>query len=148
MIKVRGLVHVPQAVLDHADKIKYDNYKVNTPTNSRFKIHKLAKAGGDEMMDSLAGVIGLPRKKLDFVYFSVCKGAEPHTDKLNPEKYEDVTFVIPVILPKGCSVITAEEHEREVGVGVVYEFDHTKIHSMVLEDTESGCVVVMVAVKK
>ncbi len=67
---------------------------------------------------------------------------------MNPNKYEDTTYVIPVILPGGKSVITAESASVEVSLGGVYEFDHTKIHSMTLEDTESGCVVVMVAIKK
>jgi hypothetical protein len=88
------------------------------------------------------------KESLDFVYFSVCKGAEPHTDLLSPEKFEDTTYVVPVILPRGQSIITAENWKSEVCVGGIYEFDHTKVHSMTLEDLESGCVVVMVAVKK
>jgi hypothetical protein len=99
-------------------------------------------------MESLSSLIGLPRDCLDFVYFSVCKGAESHTDKLNPQKFEDTTFVIPTILPRGRSIITAEDEEVDVKVGGVYQFDHTKVHSMRLEDTESGCVVIMVAIKK
>lgn len=144
VIKFHGTVSVPEAVVNHADTIKFENYKTNTPR--KFQVRTLT--GGDELMESLAERINLPKSKLDFVYFSVCKGAEPHTDLLSPDKFENTTYVIPVILPRGRSVITAEEQEAEVQVGGVYEFDHTKVHSMTLEDLESGCVVVMVAVKK
>jgi hypothetical protein len=144
MIISHGTVSIPQTVLDYAEGIKYENYKTNTPT--KFQIRSLV--GGDELMEILSQRINISRNKLDFVYFSVCKGAEPHTDRLSIKKFEDTTYVIPVILPKGKSIITAEEEEKEVELGGVYQFDHTKVHSMVLEDTESGCVVVMVAVLK
>jgi hypothetical protein len=78
----------------------------------------------------------------------VCNGAEPHTDLLDPAVFEDTTYVIPVILPTGTSIITAEDVYVVTQPGHVYEFDHTKLHSMVLEDTSSGCVVIMVAVKR
>lgn len=86
--------------------------------------------------------------KLDFVYFSVCKGAEPHIDLLDKNKFEPTTFVVPIILPNGESIITAEDERIVVELNNIYEFNHEKIHSMVLEDTESGCVVIMVAVLK
>jgi len=89
------------------------------------------------------------------VYFSVCKGAEEHTDALSPETFLNDTYVIPVILPNGVSRIHTRRLENdymeetvEVELGRVYHFDHTKPHSMTLEDTESGFVVVMVAVKR
>jgi hypothetical protein len=148
MIKFHGVVSIPQAVIDHADTIKLENYKTNTP--AKFQVRSLV--GGEELMESLAEIIGISKEKLDFVYFSVCKGAEPHTDLLNPNKFEDTTYVIPVILPNGKSIIGAEDDagtvEAEVELGGVYQFDHTKTHWMTLEDNESGCVVVMVAVKK
>lgn len=144
MIKYHGTVPVPETVIGHADTIKFENYKTNTPR--KFQVRTLI--GGDELMDSLSGRIGIEKDRLDFVYFSVCKGAEPHTDLLDPNKFTDTTFVIPVVLPPGDAIITAEDHGEKVHVGGVYEFDHTKVHSMSLEDTESGCVVVMVAVKK
>ena len=86
--------------------------------------------------------------KLDFVYFSVCKGAAPHIDLLDKNKFEPTTFVVPIILPNGESIITAEDERIVVELNNIYEFNHEKIHSMVLEDTESGCVVIMVAVLK
>jgi hypothetical protein len=144
VLKYHGKVTIPEAVIRHSNTIKFENYKTNTPT--KFQIRSLV--GGEELMESLAKLIGLPKSCLDFVYFSVCKGAEPHTDKLNPKKFEDITYVIPTILPKGKSVITAVNEAIEVEVGGVYQFNHTEIHSMKLEDMESGCVVVMVAIKK
>lgn len=143
-IKFHGIMEIPKSVTKHADSIKFENYKTNTPT--KFQIRTLK--GCDELMDSLSNLIGISKDQLDFVYFSVCKGAEPHVDQLNPDKFEDTTFVIPVILPKGKSIIKAEDEESEVQLGGVYQFDHTKIHSMTLEDNESGCVVIMVAVLK
>lgn len=144
MITFWGTVDIPKSVGAHSDTIKFENYKTNMPT--KFQVRNLT--GGDSLMESLSRVISIPMEKLDFVYFSVCKGAEPHTDKLNPKKFEDTTFVIPVILPSGKSIITAEDHRERVEIGGIYQFDHTKIHSMELEDTESGCVVIMVAILK
>ena len=144
MLVYHGDIAIPQTVLDHSDTIKLENYKTNTPT--KFQIRSLV--GGQELMASLAKIIGLPQERLNFVYFSVCKGAEPHTDKLNPKVFEDITYVIPTILPSGKSVIHADGVELEVKVGGVYQFYHTKIHSMTLEDITSGCVVIMVAVLK
>jgi hypothetical protein len=144
VIKFHGTIPIPEIVTGHADTIKFDNYKTNTP--AKFQVRTLT--GGDELMESLSQRIGRKKESLDFVYFSVCKGAEPHTDLLSPEKFEDTTYVVPVILPRGQSIITAENWKSEVCVGGIYEFDHTKVHSMTLEDLESGCVVVMVAVKK
>jgi len=144
MIRYHGTIEIPKTVLEYADTIKFENYHTNTP--AKYQIRTLT--GCDQLMVDLSRSINIPKEKLDFVYFSVCKGAEPHTDLLNPKKFEDTTFVVPVILPKGKSIITAEDVREEVVIGGVYQFDHTKIHSMELEDTDSGCVVIMVAVKK
>ena len=138
-----GIIDVPQGIIDIADKIKFENYKVNTPSkfhirddiDTMFKFH-------------LSAHLGREYDSLNFVYFSVCKGAEPHIDLLDPEKFEPRTFVIPIILPTGKSVITAEEESIGVELNHIYEFNHERIHSMELEDMESGCVVIMVAVKR
>jgi hypothetical protein len=53
-----------------------------------------------------------------------------------------------VILPPGRNIITAEDATADVELFHVYEFNHEKIHSMTVEDTTSGCVVIMVAIKK
>jgi hypothetical protein len=143
-IQFHGVVNIPPEVIAYADSIKLENYKTNTP--AKFQIRTVI--AGEMIIDGIAAQINIPSNKLDFVYFSVAKGAEPHTDLLHPDRFEDTTYVIPVILPNGKSIITAEDEQVEVELGGVYQFDHTKIHSMVLEDNTSGCVVIMVAVLK
>jgi len=140
-----GYIRVPRGIVESADTVKFENYKTNTP--AQFQIRRMDEADM-ALMFNLSRMVGVPWNRLDFVYFSVCKGAEPHTDLLDPEKFEPRTFVIPVILPGGQSVITAEEQMKQVELNHVYEFNHEKLHSMLLEDTDSGCVVIMVAVKK
>lgn len=141
-----GVVHIPQSILDHAELIKYDHYKVNTV--KKFQKYTQDTIDSEILLWALGGLAGLDMSKLEYVYFSACMGAEPHIDMLDQTIFEDTTLVIPVILPSGKSIITAEDEEVVVRIGGVYQFDHTKTHSMVLEDNESGCVVVMVAVRK
>ena len=148
-MQVHGLVSIPKSVTEFSETIKLENFKVTNPKS--FRVRRLPKEnaeGNEEFRDALSREIGIPRNRLDFVYFSAAQGAEPHTDALNPEKFEDTTYVVPVILPRGKSVIIADGQEVVVEVGRVYQFDHTKTHSMTLEDKESGCVVIMTAVKK
>lgn len=135
MIKNIGQVNIPESVILNADKIKFEHYKVNSP--SKFQVHTL---DDKILINDLSKLIDIPIEKLDYVYFSVCKGAEPHIDLLDPKKFTNITYVIPIILPKGISTITAENNTIIVNLGNVYQFDHTNIHSMELEDTESGCV--------
>lgn len=142
-IRNHGEVYVPEIVVKNAEGIKFQNYKTNTP--GKFQVQRDMDS---KFMYLLSQHIQLDYKSLDFVYFSVCKGAEPHVDQLDPAVYEPRTFVIPVILPQGKSIITAEDEQEEVKLNHIYEFNHEKVHSMELEDTESGCVVIMVAVKK
>ena len=143
-IIVHGSVSIPESIIAHADSIKLDNYKTNTPKN----FQKVAKVTQDglSLMAELGELIGVSPEKLDYVYFSVCKGAEEHVDELPEGKFTDTTFIIPVILPEGKSIITAMDEQTEVQTGQVYEFDHTKRHSMILDDQNSGCTVLMVAI--
>lgn len=53
-----------------------------------------------------------------------------------------------MILPQGRSVITAKKASAEVALGRIYGFNHKRVHSMTVEDTESGCVVIMIAIRK
>jgi hypothetical protein len=147
-----GEIAIPEMIVANAETIKLENYKTNTPkrfqvnrTGEEFFINMFSDAA---MMSGLVSKIDVDVRRLDFVYFSVCKGAEPHVDLLDPTVFEPRTFVIPVVLPQGKSVITAEDEEVEVKLNHVYEFNHEKIHSMTLEDNESGCVVIMISVKK
>ena len=143
MITIHGKIDIPSTVVENANSIRFENYKTNTP--AKFQIR-------DEtdmiLMLDLSNHLGIARNKLDFVYFSVCKGAEPHVDLLDPNVFEPRTFVIPVILPTGNSVIVAQDDRQVVELNTIYEFNHEELHSMELEDTDSGCVVIMVAVKK
>ena len=145
-MKMWGVLSIPATVLEAAEPIKLLNYKTTTPT--KFKKNILTEDIGGSLMRDLSRLVSIPHSKLDYVFFSVCKGAEPHVDALDPEKFTPTTFVIPVILPTGDSIISAGHSSIIVELGGVYEFNHEKKHSMYLEDTESGCVVVMVALKK
>lgn len=144
-ITCHGEIEIPYSIVANAETIKFENYKTNTP--SKFQIRPIM-VEDIVLMNRLSGAIGVKRDSLDFVYFSVCKGAEPHTDLLDPVVFEPRTFVIPVVLPKGKSTITAQDEQVEVKLNHIYEFNHEEVHSMELEDNESGCVVIMVAVKK
>ena len=144
-ITCHGKIEVPVSIVANADTIKFENYKTNTP--GKFQIRPIM-IEDMVLMNRLSGAIGVERSALDFVYFSVCKGAEPHTDLLDPAVFEPRTFVIPVVLPQGKSTITAQDESVDVELNHIYEFNHEEVHSMELEDTESGCVVIMVAVKK
>ena len=146
MITVRGTVTPGSALLAAADKIKLLSYKVNTP--KQFQVMALHGEEAADLMAQLGELIGHPHEKLDFVYFSACKGAEEHVDELDPMIFEETTFVVPLILPQGRSVLTANCHPMTLELNHVYEFSHELPHRLDLEDTESGCVVVMVAVLK
>jgi len=147
MIRTWGSVggNITDQMIKVADTIKHLNYKTTTP--AKFRKNYLTEDLAKDLMKEVSTIIGVDQTKLDYVYFSAAKGAEPHTDILPPEIFTPRTFIIPVILPTGKSVIIAEEDRVEANFGEIYEFDHEKIHSMELEDTESGCVVIMVAIK-
>jgi hypothetical protein len=146
MIKYHGDVSIDGKLIEVADGIKLLNYKTTTPV--RFRKNVLTEDIASNVMLELAKLIDVDIGRLDYVYFSVCKGAEPHVDVLDPEVFHDTTYVVPVILPKGVSTIHAEDVSWDVHVGGVYQFNHEREHSMTLEDTESGCVVIMVAIKR
>jgi hypothetical protein len=129
-----------------ADSIKLLNYRTSTP--ARFRKNKLTPDIAGVLMSDLSLLIGVESSRLDYVYFSVCRGAEPHVDVLDPLEFTETTYIIPVILPDGKSIITAEGESLSVEVGGVYEFNHEREHSMVLEDVTSGCVVIMVAIRR
>lgn len=141
-----GSVHVPAPMLAAAELIKLQNYKTNTP--KRFQVQPLHEEAAGDLLTQLAGLCETKIEELDFVYFSVCKGAEPHVDLLDPDKFHSKTLVIPIILPTGVSTLTVLDKSYPVELNKVYLFNHELMHSMELEDVESGCVVIMVAVKK
>ena len=156
LIRSHGAVNVGPAVVQSADSIKLQNYKTNTPKT--FQVQPLHVQDAATLTQELADRIKVPVERLDFVYFSVCQGAEEHIDLLDPSVFESRTFVIPVILPQGDNIIVAKDtagpdgivptHATFVKLNHIYEFNHEKPHSMYVQDTESGCVVIMVAIKK
>lgn len=146
MIKNWGKISaIPEAVILAADQIKHLNYKTTTP--AKFRKNTLTEDIAGSLMAEVSEVIGIPKSSLDYVYFSASKGAEPHVDMLDPNVFTSRTFIIPVILPKGDSIIIAEKASEVAQLGYIYEFNHEKEHSMTVEDTESGCVVIMIAIK-
>jgi hypothetical protein len=144
MIKHIGSVTAGWPLREVAEGIKLQSYKVNTP--KKFHVHPMHVYAGEVLKQHLSYLVNVPVSRLDFVYFSCCNGAEEHVDLLDPAKFEPTTFVVPIILPRGKSTITADGVTLEVEVDQVYEFNHELPHRMDLEDTESGCVVLMVAV--
>lgn len=144
MIKKHRTITIPDGVIKISESIKMENYKTNTP--SAFQKHYDLRSF-DEVAEQIADIAGVSSEKIDWVFFSASQGAEPHIDDLPEGKFTDTTFVVPIILPTGESVITSEDDYAVVELNRVYEFDHTKVHSMTLEDTESGCVVIMAAIK-
>jgi len=88
MIKFLGDINIPPQVIDNADKIKFEHYKVNSP--AKFQVHTLSDT---ELMVSLSELIGVNKEKLDYVYFSVCGGAEEHIYLLDPNKFTNNTLL-------------------------------------------------------
>jgi len=144
MIRHHGPIQIPAPLREYADTIKLQNYKVNTP--AKFQVHPIGGLASARLRMNLGKLLGAPADRIDYVFFSCCNGAEEHVDQLDPQKHGPNTIIIPIILPTGRSTITAQGETVEVQLDHAYDFDHTKPHSMTLEDTESGCVVIMATV--
>lgn len=93
MIQQWGAVTVPASVVAAADKIKHLNYKTTTP--AKFRKNTLTEDLAGEMMEEVAARIGIDQSSLDYVYFSAARGAEPHTDLLDPAVFTDRTLLFP-----------------------------------------------------
>ena len=146
MITLHGNVSIPDAVIAAAEPIKMLNYKTTTP--ARFQKNTLTADIAGPLLDNIAERIGVDRARLDYVYFSAAQGAEPHTDMLDPKVFMSNTYLIPVILPTGRTVLMADGVEVAAELGEIYEFNHEETHGMTVEDTESGCVLIMVAIRQ
>ena len=92
--------------------------------------------------------IEVSQERLSPVFLSACRGAEPHTDDLDREIYTDTTIVVPLVVPPGTNVFYAGEASEFFNSFYVYSFNHTVKHELILGDQESGCTVLMIAVKK
>ena len=143
-----GSVKVPVEIVEAADKVKLQSYSFTKPVD--FDVHSFANLpGGSDFIADLSEFLDLDPTTLDVVFFSCCSGAEMHTDKLDPNKFKSTTYVIPVILPeKGKKVLFTEQEEENIKLFNIYEFNHEEPHGLWLDDTESGCVVLMVGVLK
>jgi hypothetical protein len=146
MIQMHGEVELPKKLLKAADAIKFQNYKVNKI--GRIQKHTDDGEDAQYILWQLGQLVKRDPKFFDMVYFSACSGAEPHVDMLDESRFENTTYVIPLILPIGDSIIKTRNVSIIAEVGKVYEFDHTIEHEMTVEDNKSGCVVLMVAVKR
>lgn len=143
MIKIVGELVVNGDTMELAQGIRQENYKVNTP--SKYQKH----LGKDPFIsEQLSEMLGCRPERVDYVFFSSKEGAEPHVDKLSLSQYEEKTILIPLILPNGTSKLIVDGWTHELGYFLCYEFNHTQIHSLELEDKDSGCVLIMAAVLK
>lgn len=140
MITIHGKIPIPNTLLDVAETIKHENYKVNTP--AKFQKHFDDSEDGQTFVKQLADLINVDPECIDWVYFSASRGAEPHTDLLDPNKFSDNTFVIPLIVPP-YATLNAGKASVEIKAGQVYEFLHTETHSLDVIDFNHGCVMVM-----
>lgn len=145
-MKMWGVLMVPETVTVAADYIARLAYV--PAALAKIRRVSLPDEIGGALVHDIASLVGIPKEKLDCGFASICNGAEPQVDALEPENFESTSFMIPVILPKGDSLFSAGRTSIIAEVGGVYEFNHGQTHSMQLEDNESGCVVIMVAVKK
>ena len=139
-----GPVDVPPEVFAAAYAIRLENYKVNTP--KKFQVRPLHDRDAAQMIQHIASLAGVPASRIDYVYFSCAKGAEEHVDALDPSKFTERTLMVPVVVPPGRAILCADGLSIQVQVNHVYEFNHERPHSLELEDTESGCAVVMASV--
>lgn len=147
MLNYHGQVFPPRDVLIYADTIKLDNYK--TATIKKFQRRFPDLSGLKLMMDQIALRLSFDDgAAFDPVFFSCCKGAEPHIDKLDPEVYTDTTIVVPLVAPKGNMWFGIDGGKYLMQSFGIYSFVHEREHFLQLEDTESGCTVLMLAIRK
>lgn len=139
-----GSVFVPPQVFQAAYELRLENYKVNTP--KKFQVRHLHTEHSLQLMGDLAQIAGVPMNKIDYVYFSCCLGAEEHTDALDAKKFTAKTLIVPVVVPPGKATLWADGMETQMQANHVYEFNHERPHSLTLEDTTSGCTVIMASV--
>lgn len=144
-ITIHGLVNVPLELAAAAHEIKHQNYKVNTP--KRFHKNAMHEDSCEAMRRDIAALLGAELEKVDFVYFACSQGAKEHVDELDPALFSNKTIIVPLVLPKGKSLFRAQNAKIALSLNTAYEFNHEKPHELTLEDTQSGCVVLMASLK-
>lgn len=144
-ISRHGYVRVVPELEAYAHSIKLQNYKTNTVKGFQRQFEKSNAL--DHLMGFISWKMNIPFEKLEPVFFSVCKGAAEHVDTLGPE-FTDCTILIPIILPlKSKAILKVGEFSNQIREGMVIKFNHTLPHSLLLDDTESGATVLMIAIK-
>lgn len=127
-------INLSPQLLKYAESIIDENDKILNPTI--YSKHRIAHPPLNRQLKHL-----LATDKIDYVLFSSKSGAEPHIDS-HLKHFENHTYIIPVILPKGINTLFTEEEDYELQVGNVYKINHQKLHSLEVAN-ESGCVVIM-----
>jgi hypothetical protein len=145
-IHIHGPVGIPSIVDAVADEIKGENYRVRTP--ARFIKHNLHDDAYARIKEDIAGLLGVHQDLVDYVYFACAKGAEEHTDQLDPAVFTHRTVIVPVLLPAGKTILHADGDRVVLKHGIAYEINHERPHSVTVEDAISGCVVIMASVKR
>lgn len=145
-IHIHGPVAIPSIIDAVADEIKGENYRVRTP--ARFIKHNLHDDAYTRVKDDIAGLLGVHQDLVDYVYFACARGAEEHTDQLDPAVFTHRTVIVPVLLPAGKTILHADGDRVVLKHGIAYEINHERPHSVTVEDAISGCVVIMASVKR
>lgn len=143
-IHSHGFVSLGDSVIAAANSVRHQNNKVNTP--SKFHRNKMDKEEYRHVREQIATFLGVSTDDVDYTYFACASGADEHVDSLDPTLFTNRTIVVPVIVPETASLIVGPV-TQELRVGVAYEIDHTKPHTLaVVGDT--GCVVIMATIRR
>ena len=153
LIHNHGAIQVPLSVTGYACNVRFEAKRIEReffpkkhPVNLQ-DIFWLDRQLGKRVPQ----IIG---RGLDVVIFSCCEGADEHVDKLPKDKFEDTTFLIPLVLPRYTSFLISRDpvasavDMEPLLLNTLYEFDHTLPHELSVEDRRGGCVVMMIAIKK
>ncbi len=147
MISVYGKLNhrlIPEVVERYANEVQYEN--CNSTHHKDYSKHTLTSLKHYNEMEELIKITVDEIRPLDWVYFSAANGAEPHKDLLDPEKFDDITYVIPLVLPKyGKATLVHGTAKINLELYKVYGFDHTLIHSLEVSGNDTGCTLIMAA---
>lgn len=142
-------------LVSQLDTIKHQNYRIRD-TGGYVKTPFLEYPQATEFLTELSSLLAIPVEQLDAVAFSCPDGADTHVDKLDGNRFESITYLIPMILPSSLTTFHVRLESdlnlhvalRPDDLGLVIAFDHTQPHGLEVSDNQSGCVLLMVAVIK
>ncbi|AVH85094.1 hypothetical protein RsoM2USA_167 [Ralstonia phage RsoM2USA] len=146
-IKYHGSVHtIPTGILNSANRIKHLSYNISEPAD--FWRDTPEDNDMEALVNDMRFLVKLPEiTRINCVFFSCASGAAEHVDKLDPNEFYSVTFIVPIILPAEGNILHVNGESMEVKIGGIYEFNHEVPHSMTVGDT-TGAVVIMIAINK